>query len=142
MYKIWILWLILIFRNPFWKIFFENVLKGPFQPLWNQMCDWNQKNFCFFYKNLKSSFLHESYVHDSEVSLHYLLFWPTVWRGDTNYHMDDPLTRGTCKSHTRNGALTPFSKNLATRLFHHFESYTNLKTKNYWGFHKFCLLCN
>ena len=33
MYKIWVLWLILIYRNPFWKIFFENILKGPFQPL-------------------------------------------------------------------------------------------------------------
>ena len=33
MYKIWVLRIILIYSNPFWKIFFENVLKGPFQPL-------------------------------------------------------------------------------------------------------------
>ena len=34
MYKIWVLWLILILEILFEKIFFENVLKGPFQPLW------------------------------------------------------------------------------------------------------------
>ena len=26
------------------------------------MCDWNQKCFCFVYKNLKSSFLHDSHI--------------------------------------------------------------------------------
>ena len=30
--------LILIYRNPFWKIFFENVLKGPFRPLCTALC--------------------------------------------------------------------------------------------------------
>ena len=33
MYKIWVLWLILMYRNPFWNIFFENVLKGSYWPL-------------------------------------------------------------------------------------------------------------
>ena len=31
------------------------------------------------YKNLKSSFLHDTF--ESEVSLHYWLLWPTVWHG-------------------------------------------------------------
>ena len=54
MYKIWVLRLILIYRNPFWKIYFENVLKGPFQPLCIQRAlipqtsNWSGTRFCRF----------------------------------------------------------------------------------------------
>ena len=70
-------------HTALWARASKNVKK-----LQNQMCDLNKKCFSFYF-----TYYNQTFLHDSQLSLHSWMLWPTVWHtiGHNNQKCKKPL---------------------------------------------------